>query len=109
MGCYLQTEIMYRLDGLLDEFDLTRHFTDEFIKHASNGTRVNYYQGWGDSRRSTTLQATAGVSYNKLYTTESDGLQGRLRANMISSNSYNLQYDSTLRRRIRVNHVLESL
>jgi len=109
VGSYLQTQITYHLDALLDQVDLTRHFTDQFIKYASNGERVNYYQGVGDSRRSYSSLEAGTTDYNKLYTSEDNGYQGRVRGNLVSSNTYNLLYPSRLRRRIRIEQVLEHL
>ena len=109
VGSYLQTVLTYHVDGLLDTTDLTRHFTDEFLTYATNGSRVNYYQGVGDSRRSKSTVEGGGVDYTKLYTTEDNGYQGRIRGNLISTNNYALQYPSRLRRRIRIEQTLEHL
>ena len=109
IGSYLQSTITYFVDGLLDTTDLTRHFTDEFLTYATNGSRVNYYQGVGDSRRSKSIVEGGGVDYSKLYTTEDNGYQGRIRGNLISSNNYAMQYPSRLRRRIRIEQTLEHL
>lgn len=109
VGSYLQTSLNYHVDGLLDTIDLTRHFTDQFLTYATNGERINYYQGVGDSRRSNSALSAGTTAYNKLYTSEDNGYQGRIRSHLVSSNMYDLQYNANLRRRIRVNQTLEHI
>jgi hypothetical protein len=51
VGSYIQSILDFDVDALLDEKDLYRHFTNNFVGYIPSGERINFYQGWGDSRR----------------------------------------------------------
>src|SRR5210317_101729 len=70
IGTYTTSQLAFDLDALLDERDLYRHFTDAFIPYAPNGERVNFYQTWGDSRRSlrSALVTSNQDAYDLIYT-----------------------------------------
>ena len=109
IGTYTTSALSFDLDALLDQRDLYRHFTDEFVPYAPNGERVNFYQGWGDSRRSlrSALVSFTQQPYDLIYTSEDNGDQGRLRCSLVSSN-YDLAFGS-LKRRVPVGMRLEHL
>jgi hypothetical protein len=109
IGTYTTSQLAFDLDALLDERDLYRHFTDAFIPYAPNGERVNFYQTWGDSRRSlrSALVTSNQDAYDLIYTSEDNGDCGRLRCSLVSA-SYDLAFGS-LKRRVPVNMRLEHL
>jgi hypothetical protein len=79
------------------------------MQYAPQGERVNFYQGWGDSRRAlTSAEVTADQpAYDLIYTSEDNGDQGRIRASMITS-SHDLSFGD-LKRRVPVQMRLEHL
>lgn len=109
IGTYITSSLAFDLDALLDQCDLYRHFTDEFVPHAPNGERVNFYQGWGDSRRSlrSGLVTLTQQPYDLIYTSEDNGDQGRLRCSLVTAN-YDLAFGD-LKRRVPVAMRLEHL
>jgi hypothetical protein len=109
VGRYITSALSFDLDALLDQRDLYRHFTDRFMQYAPQGERVNFYQGWGDSRRAlTSAEVTADQpAYDLIYTSEDNGDQGRIRASMITS-SHDLSFGD-LKRRVPVQMRLEHL
>jgi hypothetical protein len=109
IGTYTTSALSFDLDALLDVRDLYRHFTDSFVPYASNGERVNFYQGWGDSRRSlrSALVSFTQEPYDLIYTSEDNGDQGRLRCSIVTA-SYDLAFGS-LKRRVPVSLRLEHL
>ena len=109
IGTYTTSSLSFDLDALLDVRDLYRHFTDSFVPYASNGERVNFYQGWGDSRRSlrSALVSLTQEPYDLIYTSEDNGDQGRLRCSIVTA-SYDLAFGS-LKRRVPVSLRLEHL
>jgi hypothetical protein len=109
IGTYTTSALAFDLDALLDVRDLYRHFTDAFIPYAPNGERVNFYQGWGDSRRSlrSGLITFTQPPYDLVYTSEDNGDQGRLRCSLVTA-SYDLAFGS-LKRRVPVAMRLEHL
>ena len=109
IGTYITSSLSFDLDALLDQRDLYRHFTDEFVLHAPNGERVNFYQGWGDSRRSlrSGLVTFTQQPYDLIYTSEDNGDQGRLRCSLITAN-FDLAFGD-LKRRVPVSMRLEHL
>ena len=111
IGSYVQSVLDYDLDALLDEKDLYRHFTNNFVEYIPTGERINFYQGWGDSRRAL---ITSGINasqpaYDLLYTSEDNGDQGRIRASVLNNGSINLSYPNRLRRRVPVSMTMEHL
>jgi len=110
IGSYITSVLRFDLDALLDESNDYKHFTNRWLNLASKGERVNFYQGWGDSRRSLReAQVTASQSaYDTLYTSEDDGEYGRLRGSMINS-ELALPYPNRLRRRVPVTLEVEHL
>ena len=109
VGRYITSALSFDLDALLDQRDLYRHFTDRFMQYAPQGERVNFYQGWGDSRRAlTSAEVTADQpAYDLVFTSEDNGDQGRIRASMITS-SHDLSFGD-LKRRVPVQMRLEHL
>ena len=108
IGSYITSVLRFDLDALLDASNDYKHFTNRWLNLASMGERVNFYQGWGDSRRSLrTAQTTASQdAYDLLYTSEDDGEYGRLRGSMINS-ELELTYPLGLRRRVPVTVEIE--
>lgn len=108
IGSYVTSVIRFDLDALLDAENDYKHFSNRWLPLASMGERVNFYQGWGDSRRSLrTAQITASQeAYDLLYTSEDDGEYGRLRGSMITS-ELELTYPQGLRRRVPVSMEIE--
>tara|TARA_B100001094_G_scaffold151769_1_gene146911 strand:+ start:226 stop:1431 length:1206 start_codon:yes stop_codon:yes gene_type:complete len=110
IGTYITSVLRFDLDALLDSQDDYRHFTDKFLAQCSEGERINFYQAWGDSRRSL---ITANVNaeqpaYNELYTSEDNGELGRIRGTLITA-QFDLSYPSRLKRRVPVNLEIEHL
>jgi len=110
IGTYITSVLRFDLDALLDSQDDYRHFTDKFLSQCSEGERINFYQSWGDSRRSL---ITANVNaeqpaYDELYTSEENGELGRIRGTLITA-QFDLSYPSRLKRRVPVNMEIEHL
>ena len=111
IGSYIQSILDFDLDALLDEKDLYRHFTNNFVEYIPSGERINFYQGWGDSRRAL---ITSGINvsqpaYDLLYTSEDNGDQGRIRASVVNNGMISLAYPNRLRRRVPVSMTMEHL
>jgi len=111
VGSYIQSILDFDLDALLDEKDLYRHFTNNFVGYIPSGERINFYQGWGDSRRAL---ITSGIdvsqpAYDLLYTSEDNGDQGRIRASIVNNGMISLAYPNRLRRRVPISMTLEHL
>lgn len=111
IGSYVQSILDFDLDALLDEKDLYRHFTNKFVEYIPTGERINFYQGWGDSRRAliTSDITSSQPAYDLLYTSEDNGDQGRIRASILNNGSVNLSYPNRLRRRVPVSMTMEHL
>lgn len=111
IGSYVQSILNFDLDALLDEKDLYRHFTNNFVEYIPTGERINFYQGWGDSRRALiTANITASQpAFSLLHTSEDNGDQGRIRASVLNNGSINLAYPNRLRRRVPVSMTMEHL
>lgn len=110
VGTYISTNLMFDLDARLDQIDLYRHFTNNFINYISSGERINFYQVLGDSRRSS-ISASYTVdqpAHDLLYTSSRNGYEGRVRASM-RNESFNLSYPTRLRKRVPINMRLEHL
>lgn len=109
VGRYITSALSFDLDALLDQRDLYRHFTNNVVAYAPQGERINFYQGWGDSRRALiSADVTSDQpAYDLIYTSEDNGDYGRIRASMISS-SYDLAFGD-LKRRVPVQMRLEHL
>ena len=108
IGSYVTSVLRFDLDALLDAENDYKHFTNRWLNLASMGERVNFYQGWGDSRRSLRAAQTSASqeAYDLLYTSEDDGEYGRLRGSMITS-ELELTYPQGLRRRVPVSMEIE--
>ena len=111
VGSYIQSILDFDLDALLDEKDLYRHFTNNFVGYIPSGERINFYQGWGDSRRAliTSDIDVSQPAYDLLYTSEDNGDQGRIRASIVNNGMISLAYPNRLRRRVPVSMTLEHL
>jgi len=111
VGSYIQSILDFDLDALLDEKDLYRHFTNNFVGYIPSGERINFYQGWGDSRRAliTSEIDVSQPAYDLLYTSEDNGDQGRIRASIVNNGMISLAYPNRLRRRVPVSMTLEHL
>lgn len=110
IGSYVTSSLAFDLDALLDESDDYRHFTERFVPLVGPGERINFYQGWGDSRRALRTAQVVGSqkAYDLLYTSEDNGDQGRVRGSLISSD-FDLAYPTRLRRRVPVSLEIEHL
>jgi hypothetical protein len=110
IGSYVTSSLAFDLDALLDESDDYRHFTERFAPLVGPGERINFYQGWGDSRRALRTAQVVGSqeAYDLLYTSEDNGDQGRIRGSLISSD-FDLAYPTRLRRRVPVSLEIEHL
>lgn len=111
IGSYVKSILGFDLDALLDEIDLYRHFTNNFVQYVPTGERINFYQNVGDSRRAL---ITSGITstqpaYDLLYTSEDNGNTGRIRASILDNGSINLAYPNRLKRRVPVAMTLEHL
>ncbi len=108
IGSYITSVLRFDLDALLDAENDYKHFTNRWLNLASMGERVNFYQGWGDSRRSLRAAQTSASqeAYDLLYTSEDDGEYGRVRGSMITS-ELELTYPQGLRRRVPVTVEIE--
>lgn len=111
VGSYIQSILDFDLDALLDEKDLYRHFTNNFVGYIPSGERINFYQGWGDTRRAliTSDIDISQPAYDLLYTSEDNGDQGRIRASVVNNGMISLAYPNRLRRRVPVSMTLEHL
>ena len=80
-----------------------------FVPYCQNGERINFYQTWGDSRRSlrSALVTSTQPEYDLIYTSEDNGDCGRLRCSLVTA-SYDLAYGA-LKRRVPVSMRLEHL
>lgn len=110
IGSYITSSVGFDLDARLDEIDLYRHFTDKFISHISLGERLNFYQVWGDSRRSliSSDANTSQPAHDLIYTSSRNGYEGRIRGSMTNS-TFDLVYPTRLRRRVPVRMRIEHL
>ena len=110
VGTYITTSLLFDLDARLDSVDLYRHFTDKFINFISEGERINFYQVWGDSRRSLISEDVNDdqAAHDLVFTSSRNGYEGRIRASLITK-EYELVYPSNLRRRVPVRMRLEHL
>lgn len=109
LGSYVTSNLTFDLDALLDQKDLYRHFTEGFLPYCGEGERINFYQGWGDSRRALRegLVTSSQPAYDILYTAEDNGALGRLRCSMVSK-EFSLSYGD-LQKRVPVTISLEHL
>ena len=103
----MTSRLSFDLDALLDQKDLYQHFIHEFAQYALSGARVNFYQCWGDPRRSLQAASVSGSqsAYDLLFTSQDNGDYGRIRASATNS-AINLAYPD-LRRKVPVNLNLE--
>ena len=109
LGSYVTSNLTFDLDALLDQKDLYRHFTEGFLPYCGEGERINFYQGWGDSRRAlrSGLVSSNQPAYDLLYTSENNGDLGRLRCSMRSTD-FDLSFGA-LKKRVPVTVSLEHL
>ena len=110
IGSYVTSVLSFDLDALLDQVDDYRHFVDKFLPLVGPGERVNFYQGWGDSRRALITSDIVGsqAAYDLLFTSEDNGDQGRVRGSLTVAD-YDLSYPTRLRRRVPVTLEIEHL
>ena len=110
VGSYTTSALQFNLDALLDVSDDYRHFTDRWLPLCSSGERVNLYQSWGDSRRTLVSAEVLGAqaAFDTLFTSESNGLYGRVRGSLITAD-FDLSYPGRLRRRVPVAMEIEHL
>lgn len=110
IGTYVTSVLRFDLDALLDSSDDYRHFTDRWVPFCSPGERVNFYQGWGDSRRALPSASvnSSQSAYDTLYTSEDNGEYGRVRGSLITE-SFDLIYPGRLKRRVPVTMEIEHL
>ena len=109
LGSYVTSNLTFDLDALLDQTGLYRHFTEGFLPYCGEGERINFYQGWGDSRRAlrSGLVSINQPAYDLLYTSENNGDLGRLRCSMRSTD-FDLSFGA-LKKRVPVTVSLEHL
>ena len=110
IGSYVTSVLRFDLDALLDQVDDYRHFTNKFLPLVGPGERINFYQGWGDSRRALITSDIVGsqAAYDLLFTSEDNGDQGRVRGSLTVAD-YDLSYPTRLRRRVPVTLEIEHL
>ena len=110
IGTYVTSVLRFDLDALLDSSDDYRHFTDRWVPLCSPGERVNFYQGWGDSRRALPSASvnSSQPAYDTLYTSEDNGEYGRVRGSLITE-AFDLIYPGRLKRRVPVTMEIEHL
>ena len=110
IGSYCTSVLRFDLDALLDQVDDYRHFTNKFLPLVGPGERINFYQGWGDSRRALITADIVGsqAAYDLLFTSEDNGDQGRVRGSLTVAD-YDLSYPTRLRRRVPVTLEIEHL
>lgn len=110
VGTYNTTVLGFDLDANLDLINLYQHFIHKFINHASKGERVNFYQVWGDSRRSLISSDVNAdqPAHDLIYTSSRNGFEGRIRGCMITT-EFNLMFPNNMRRRVPVNMRIEHL
>jgi hypothetical protein len=110
IGTYTTSALQFDLDALLDVSDDYRHFTDRWLPLCSSGERMNLYQSWGDSRRALVSAEVLGTqaAFDTLFTSESNGLYGRVRGSLITAD-FDLSYPGRLRRRVPVAMEIEHL
>lgn len=110
IGSYVTSVLRFDLDALLDQVDDYRHFTNKFLPLVGPGERINFYQGWGDSRRALITADIVGsqAAYDLLFTSEDNGDQGRVRGSLTVAD-YDLAYPTRLRRRVPVTLEIEHL
>jgi len=110
IGTYVTSVLRFDLDALLDSSDDYRHFTDRWVPYCSPGERVNFYQGWGDSRRALPSASvnSSQPAYDTLYTSEDNGEYGRVRGSL-TTESFDLIYPGRLKRRVPVTMEIEHL
>lgn len=110
VGSYVSSMLQFDLDGLLDQSDDYKHFSNNWLRLCSAGERVNFYQSWGDSRRSLRSSEVTGTqeAYDLLYSSEDNGEYGRLRCSLITS-EFELVYPNRLRRKVPVSIEMEHL
>tara|TARA_Y100000114_G_scaffold28826_1_gene24605 strand:+ start:62 stop:1105 length:1044 start_codon:yes stop_codon:yes gene_type:complete len=110
IGSYVIGSLAFDLDALLDESDDYRHFSERFLPLVGPGERINFYQGWGDSRRALRTDQVVGTqkAFDLLFTSEDNGDQGRVRGSLITG-EFDLAYPTRLRRRVPVSLEIEHL
>ena len=110
IGTYTTSQLNFDLDALLDLSDDYKHFINRWLPLASSGERVNFYQVWGDSRRTLRTSQITGTqkAYDSLFNSEDNGEYGRLRTSIITSD-FSLAYPGRLKKRVPVTMELEHL
>ena len=110
IGTYVTSVLRFDLDALLDSSDDYRHFTDRWVPFCSPGERINFYQGWGDSRRALPSASvnSSQPAYDTLYTSEDNGEYGRVRGSL-TTETFDLIYPGRLKRRVPVTLEIEHL
>ena len=110
IGSYVISVLAFDLDALLDQSDDYKHFTNKFLPLVAPGERINFYQGWGDSRRALRTAEVVGSqeAYDLLFTSEDNGDYGRIRGSLLTAD-YDLAYPTRLRRRVPVTLEVEHL
>lgn len=110
IGTYRTSVLGFDLDARLDLIDLYQHFIHKWLTHASEGERVNFYQVWGDSRRSliTGDVTSSQPAHDLIFTSSRNGFEGRIRS-CIVSNQFDLMFPNNMRRRVPVTMRLEHL
>jgi len=110
IGSYRDSVLDFDLDARLDLIDLYQHFIHNFVPLCSQGERINFYQVWGDSRRSliTADVNSAQPAHDLIYTSSRNGFEGRIRGSMVSS-QFDLMFPNNMRRRVPVGMRIEHL
>ena len=87
IGSYVISVLAFDLDALLDQSDDYKHFTNKFLPLVAPGERINFYQGWGDSRRALRTAEVVGSqeAYDLLFTSEDNGDYGRIRGSLLTA------------------------
>ena len=110
IGTYRTSRLGFDLDARLDLIDLYQHFIHKWLPYASDGERVNFYQVWGDSRRSLIEGdvVSGQPAHDLIFTSSRNGFEGRIRSSIVTS-QFDLMFPNNLRRRVPVTMRLEHL
>lgn len=110
-GTYPGWTLEYFIDGPEDPRSGWLHFVERFAQYMPPGELVNVHLEWGDPRRRLgPYQVNASTpAYSVTYTSEREGLRGRLRGYVHPDNDLarELEWGGKARRRIRARLTLD--
>jgi hypothetical protein len=106
MGTFNRFLVSWYLDGPADCVDLHQHWVRYILPRLHVGAPINFYQDWGDSRR--TRFAQENYAYSSTETVELNGYRGRFEGYVAdSSGATVIGWEKTLRRRAPVSLLIE--